>query len=170
MDKKTYLLWGLEALVITLIIGLTILGVREARNAQAVTDAGVGLTVDPNAGVYTAPKPEPDQDPEDSGGIAIPGWGSITIAANETEVDVNLMNPEDNAERYELVFTIYLDGEEEPIAQTGRIPAGKSALRLKLERALEPGEYQASILVQPYRVDSLAQTNNAVIETVLIAE
>ena len=55
-------------------------------------------------------------------------------------------------------------------AETGLIPAGKSALKLKLAKPLEPGTYEATVLVQPYRVDDQSKTNNAEIKTVIIAE
>ena len=85
-------------------------------------------------------------------------------------MDVNLKNPEENEGKYDLAFTITLDGENEPIAETGLIPAGKSALKLKLTKPLEPGTYEATVLVQPYRVDDQSKTNNAEIKTVIIAE
>ena len=76
----------------------------------------------------------------------------------------------ENEGKYDLAFTITLDGENEPIAETGLIPAGKSALKLKLTKPLEPGTYEATVLVQPYRVDDQSKTNNAEIKTVIIAE
>ena len=55
---------------------------------------GMGLTVDPNSGIYVAPEKTETEDA--ASGIAIPGWGSITIPANTTAVDVNLKNPSEN--------------------------------------------------------------------------
>lgn len=130
--------------------------------------AGVGLTVDPDSGTFV--EPEIEELENSSEGIAIPGWGSITVKAGETEVAVNLKNPEENRDRYDLTFTIILDGEEEALAGTGLIPAGKSALKLRLAKPLEPGTYDATVLVQPYRVDDGSKTNNAEIKTVIIAE
>ena len=83
---------------------------------------------------------------------------------------MNLQNPEDNADKYDMSFTITIQGEDEPIAKTGLIKAGESALKLKLSHALEVGEYEATVLVQPYRVDNKSTTNNAEIDTVLVVK
>ena len=69
-----------------------------------------------------------------------------------------------------MSFTIYLKGEDEPIAETGLIPPGESALKLELSEALEAGEYEAIVHVQPYRIADGSATNNADIETILIVE
>ena len=158
---KTYLWYGLTALLVVALIVIVMLCTQPGTAAS-----GIGLTVDPDAGTYVAPKAETAADT--SGGIAIPGWGSITIPAGQTEVDVNLMNPEDNAGKYDMMFTVTLAGEDEPLAETGLIPAGQSALKLHLAKPLDPGEYDATVLVQPYRTDGSA-TNNAEIQIVLIA-
>lgn len=154
-------------LVVIAVIVAAILCIKFSSD-QDGEKAGVGLTVDPDSGTFV--EPEIEELESSSEGIAIPGWGSISIAAGETEVMVNLENPETNKGRYNLAFSIILDGEEEPIAETGLIPAGKSALKLKLTKPLEEGRYDAFVLVQPYRVDDGSKTNNAEIKTVIIAE
>jgi len=129
--------------------------------------AGMSLELDPYAGSYIDADFEVDQK---SGGIAIPGWSSIHVEANKTLVDVNLTNPEDNIGKYDMVFSLYLTGEEKALAETGLIPAGKSALKLELGHELSPGEYPAVIHVQPYRVSDGSATNNANVETMLIVK
>ena len=167
MFKNNMLRYTIEALVIAAVIIAVILCVKFS-NFKNNDGAGVGLTVDPDSGTFV--EPEIEELEKNDGGISIPGWGSINVAANETSVDVNLKNPEENENKYDLAFTITLDGEDEPIAETGLIPAGKSALKLKLTKPLEPGTYEATVLVQPYRVDDQSKTNNAEIKTVIIAE
>ena len=49
------------------------------------------LEIDPNAGALITPTPAP-QEP----GVAIPGWGSMTIPAGVTEVQTSMQNPEAN--------------------------------------------------------------------------
>ena len=133
------------------------------------TSAGMGLTVDPYSGSFVQPEKTAAEE-ESTGGIAIPGWGSIRIQAGEKLVDVNLENPTDNEGKYYLSFTVYLKGEDKVLAETGLIQPGESALKLSLSKALEPGEYEAVVLVQPYRMADGSTTNNAEIETILIAE
>ena len=129
---------------------------------------GMGLTVDPNSGIYVAPEKTETEDA--ASGIAIPGWGSITIPANTTAVDVNLKNPSENEGKYNMTFTLTLDGEEEPLAETGLIRPGESALKLNLSRPLEAGEYKAYVHVQPYRISDNSATNNANIGVTLIVK
>ena len=166
MCKKNILRYAVQTLIIAaIIVGAVLVVTNSIENNDS---AGVGLTVDPDSGTFV--KPEIEELEKSDGGISIPGWGSINVAANETTVDVNLKNPDENEGKYDLAFTITLYGENEPIAETGLIPAGKSALKLKLTKPLEPGTYEATVLVQPYRVDDQSKTNNAEIKTIIIAE
>ena len=135
---------------------------------RTAENAGIGLMFDPNSGIYT-PKTN-DADETEHSGIAIPGWDHIEIEADKTDVKVNLINPEDNADRYYMKFTIYLDGEDEPLAETGLIRGGESALELHLTHPLSAGEYPATVHVQPYRVQDSTPTNNADIELMLIVK
>ena len=167
MCKNNFMRYAVQTLIIAAIIVGAVLVVTNSIENNS-DGAGVGLTVDPDSGTFV--EPEIEELEKSSDGISIPGWGSINISANETAVDVNLKNPDENEGKYDLAFTITLDGENEPIAETGLIPAGKSALKLKLAKPLEPGTYEATVLVQPYRVDDQSKTNNAEIKTVIIAE
>ena len=159
MNKKSLIKYGVAALVLAAaaIALVTVVSIKPMEKEEE----GMGLTVDPYSGTYVAP---------DSGGIAIPGWGSIRIKAGEKLVDVNLENPADNKDRYNMSFTLYLKGETEPLAETGLIQPGESALKLELSRPLKAGEYEATVHVQPYRLPDNSPTNNADIETILIVE
>lgn len=166
MSKDKLIGCGIAALVLLLVI-IVLAVVLWPRPVDE--SSGMGLTVDPYSGTFVAPE-KTEVAEESRGGIAIPGWGSISIKAGETLVDVDLENPIDNKDRYNMSFTIYLKGEEEPIAETGLIPPGESALKLELSEALEAGEYEAIVHVQPYRIADGSATNNADIETILIVE
>ena len=48
----------------------------------------VELQIDPNAGELVTPTPAPTEP-----GVAIPGWGSITLPAGVTEAATTLKNP-----------------------------------------------------------------------------
>ena len=166
MNKKSLIKYGVAALVLAAaaIAMVTVVSIKPMEKEEE----GMGLTVDPYSGTYVAT--EKAETEEDSGGIAIPGWGSIRIKAGEKLVDVNLENPADNKDRYNMSFTLYLKGETEPLAETGLIQPGESALKLELSRPLEAGEYEATVHVQPYRLPDNSPTNNADIETILIVE
>ena len=135
---------------------------------RTAENAGIGLMFDPNSGIYT-PKTN-DADETEHSGIAIPGWDHIEIEADKTDVTVNLINPEDNADRYYMQFTVYLYGEDEPLAETGLVRGGESALELHLTHPLSAGEYPATVHIQPYRVQDTTPTNNADIELTLIVK
>ena len=166
MSKEKIIKYSLIGLILlAIIIALTIILWPKAPD----NSGGMGLTVDPYSGSFVQPE-KAEETAESTGGIAIPGWGSIHIQAGEKQVDVNLENPTDNEGKYYLSFTVYLKGEDKVLAETGLIQPGESALKLSLNRALEPGEYEAVVLVQPYRMADGSATNNAEIETIHIAE
>ena len=131
------------------------------------------LKIDPNAGALITPTPAPTEP-----GVAIPGWGSITLPAGVTEAATTLKNPEANEGWYYLTFEMRLPtvdeetGEEsyEVLFTTGLIPPGQYCNQVTLTRALEPGEYNVILHVQPYRMSDKTPTNNADTETVLIVE
>ena len=130
---------------------------------------GVGLVVDPNAGDYEEITTEAQQ------GIAIPGWGEITMPPNQTEnIVVDFYNPEANDGKYYLTFELYLtneDGSKDVLYKSDLIPPGKHIQRITLARGLEPGEYEATMHVQPYKMDgTLASTNNLDAKTKLIVK
>ena len=166
MSKEQIMKYSMIGLILlAVIVTLTVMLWPKAPD----TSAGMGLTVDPYSGSFVQPE-KAAEDTESTGGIAIPGWGSIRIQAGEKLVDVNLENPTDNEGKYYLSFSVYLKGEDKALAETGLIQPGESALQLSLSTALEPGEYEAVVLVQPYRMADGSATNNAEIETILIAE
>ena len=166
MSKEKIIKYSMIGLILlAIIVALTIILWPKTPD----TSAGMGLTVDPYSGSFVQPEKTAAEE-ESTGGIAIPGWGSIRIQAGEKLVDVNLENPIDNEGKYYLSFSLYLKDQDNPLAETGLIQPGESALKLSLNRALEPGEYEAVVLVQPYRMADGSATNNAEIETILIAE
>ena len=84
MNKKSLIKYGVATLVLAAaaIALVTVVSIKPMDKEEE----GMGLTVDPYSGTYTAP--EKAETEEDSGGIAIPGWGSIRIKAGEKLVDV----------------------------------------------------------------------------------
>ena len=139
----------------------------ETQNVQPTVTATPApkLEIDPNAGALVTPTPAP-QEP----GVAIPGWGSMTIPAGVTEVQTAMQNPEANEGWYYLTFELRLKDTNEVIFTTGLIPPGQYCNKVTLTRALEPGEYAAIVHVQPYRISDQSPTNNADMETVLIVK
>ncbi len=146
---------------------------QPASSPTATPTATVQLEIDPNAGELVTPTPAPTEP-----GVAIPGWGSITLPAGVTEASTTLRNPDANADWYYLTFEMRLPtvdeetGEEtyEVLFTTGLIPPGQYCNQVTLTRALESGEYDVILHVQPYRMSDLTPTNNADTETRLVVE
>ena len=75
------------------------------RNKMCIRDR---LEIDPNAGELVTPTPAPTEP-----GVAIPGWGSITLPAGVTEAATTLKNPEANEGWYYLTFEMRLPTVDE---------------------------------------------------------
>lgn len=129
------------------------------------TPQGGGLIIDSDAGDYVAPTPTGSIP-----SVSIPGWGSITIPANQQTVSVNLYNPEKNEGRYYLTFKLVLSDTGEVLYESNAVPPGKHIQSITLSRALPAGTYDAVIHVQPYRMSDETPTNNADMKTVLIVK
>lgn len=151
----------LLCLIVYLVFSIT----SNGQEKYTASDSTAQLAIDPNAGELITPEAE-QQEP----GVAIPGWGSMTIQAGVTEVQTSLQNPEANEGWYYLTFELRLKDTNEVIFTTGLIPPGQYCNQVTLTRALEKGEYAAIIHVQPYRISDQSPTNNADMETVLIVE
>ena len=124
---------------------------------------GQGIVFEPNKPTESSQSALP--------GISIPGWKAIKLPAGKLGADVSLHNPDANAGYYDLSFTLKLADSEEVIFTTGSIPPGYKCSRVTLTRELEPGNYLATLFVQPYLQDEhQTPTNNAELEILLIVE
>lgn len=159
------ILIALIILLLLLLIGGGIYLLTQG-NGAAQRAGSTALSIDPNAGEYAAPDPE---ETDSDGGITIPGWGSISLPAGQTQVTVDFPNPAANADKYYLSFELRLKDTDETLCTTGLVPLGQTIQTITLSRALEAGEYAAVIRVQPYRMDEAqTPTNNADMETTLV--
>ena len=177
--KRKWLLLLLLLLLLLVIAGSVFAGTMMAKNRQMSDNSGdsvggIGLTIDENAGEKAESQSNSTEDT--APGVAIPGWGSITIPAGETEITtVDFYNPEANADYYYLTFELRIkdDSSEgyEVLYSSQLVPPGQHLQKITLTRPLEAGEYEAVIHVQPYKMDEAqTPTNNADMETKLIVE
>ena len=128
-----------------------------------VTSPPGGVVFDPNAGNKVD---DPENSTPQRPNIAIPGWATLTMPPNTTEITVDFYNPEANAGYYHMTFELRLVDETKPegyevLYTSGLVEAGKHIQKITLSRGLEPGTYQGYIHVQPYFADSMQPTNNA---------
>lgn len=174
--KRMQLIVALLAVAVLAVVAVLIWKSTQPEAAPTVTAAPTAtaeLEIDPNAGALITPTPAPTEP-----GVAIPGWGSITLPAGVTEASTTLKNPEANADWYYLTFEMRLSTVDEEtgaesyevLFTTGLIPPGQYCNKVTLTRALEPGEYNVILHVQPYRISDKTPTNNADMETVLVVE
>ena len=122
-------------------------------------DSGTGVGYEPSAQVI---KVSSDKDMETKKTTAVlpsvmmPGWDSITIPADETEIEegINLFNPSQNEGYYDLVFEIRADvdgdGIKETLCRTGKVAPGFAVTKLTLSEPVPEGEYDVDIFIQPY--------------------
>lgn len=176
-QKKTNmkLFIAIISLLLAVLIGTIAFFVIRGGQAQPDRDSGgVGYVVDPNAGKFVEQTTEAA---EQKPGVAIPGWGSITIPPMTTELTnmVNFYNPDANKYLYYLTFEIRLpdDSEQgyEVLYSSQLVPPGECIQSITLSRGLPEGEYDAVIHVQPFTMgESRTPTNNADMNTTLIVK
>ncbi len=130
------------------------------------SQSGANVELDPNAGEYTGSKPE------DKGGAAqgikIPGYPSITIEKDTTDVTMALLNPEGNPCYFK--FEIALKDGDETIYESKYVEPGKSISSVTLSKPLAEGEYPAVIKITTLSLDGKTPLNGANVETILIAK
>lgn len=159
----------MSALFLCLLMLFTICSCKKKKPDNSTITPG-GVQLDPNQGSYVDPN---QGNGTPSQGVSIPGWGTITIPANKTDVTVDFYNPEQNAGLYYLTFELRLpdaNGGYEVLYKSGLIQAGNHIQKITLSHGLAEGIYNAVIFVQPYRIDGITPTNNLETQTVLVVK
>lgn len=125
--------------------------------------------LDDDAGDYVKPTtPEVD-------GVAIPGWGKLTIPVNTSKnIVVDFFNPDANTDKYYLTFELRIPANNaqgyEVLYKSGLIEPGKHIQKINLSRGLPAGTYNAILHVQPYRMSDKSTTNNADLKLELVVK
>ena len=93
--------------------------------------------------------------------IAIPGYEKLSFAAGKTAQAVNLKNPAENACTFVLTLTME-DGET---LWTGKaLSPGEAFTRITLSRALDAGEYPATLHYDCFSLQDNTPLNGAEIQ------
>ena len=99
--------------------------------------------------------------PGSGANIAIPGYEKLDFAAGKTAQTVNLKNPAENACTF--VLTLTLEGGE--TLWTGEaLSPGEAFTRITLTKALDAGEYPATLHYDCYIIEDNRQLNGAEIQ------
>ena len=171
-DKKLKILVAVMA-VLLILCGTWIIwgGVpffpAAAPNDGGSSSQGGGLMIDPNATENLTVVQPP--------GVAIPGFGKMTIPAYTKELKgINLHNPTDNEGWYYLTFKLCLldkNGQvSEVLYESQLLPPGLYIQDITLSRGLAKGTYEAVMQVQPYRIADKSPTNNADLRLTIIVK
>ncbi len=123
--------------------------------------------MDENATEWDGVRPTPEATPEPVG-IKIPGYPTISLPANTTNVFLGIMNPEGNPCYF--TYTLYLKNTEEIIYTSKMVAPGKSITEATLNRALTPGEYPAVLNISTNSLTDGSPMNGANMETVLVVK
>ena len=96
--------------------------------------------------------------------IAIPGYEKLSFAAGKTAQTVNLKNPAENACTF--VLTLTLEGGE-TLWMGKALSPGETFTRITLSKALDAGEYSATLHYDCYTVKDNQPLNGAEIHLTL---
>ena len=97
--------------------------------------------------------------------IAIPGYEKLSFAAGKTAQAVNLKNTADNACTF--VLTLSLDESGETLWTGKALSPGEAFTRITLNRALNAGEYPATLHYDCYTIEDNQPLNGAEIQLTL---
>ena len=96
--------------------------------------------------------------------IAIPGYEKLSFAAGKTAQAVNLKNPAENSCTFVLTLTLE-DGEAFWTGKT--LQPGEAFTRITLTRALDAGDYPATLHYDCYTIEDNQPLNGAEIQLTL---
>ena len=98
--------------------------------------------------------------------IAIPGYEKLSFAAGKTSQAVNLKNPAENA----CTFVLALTPEGGETLWTGKaLSPGEAFKRITLSRALDAGEYPATLHYDCFSLNDNTPLNGAEIQLTIEA-
>lgn len=123
-------------------------------------DESQGVTLDKSAEGY-----EDESDvPEEQESIRFPGYPEITIEAGRGDIPIVLTNPETNPCYFQ--FSVRLDGGD-PIYESEWVKPGDAIRGFDLTTAIEPGDYEMSIVITTKSLDTEENMNGGNVKTIL---
>lgn len=80
--------------------------------------------------------------------ISFPSYRTVRILKTAKEIHLSLVNPSFN--KANLQFTLYLNGQKEPLLRTGLVQPGKAVQKVPLKESLKPGSYKVQLKMKAY--------------------
>lgn len=140
--NKNRLVIILIILLLSLLIGLAaVLRTHRTDNSSLITDD--------NAVPWNGEQSLPRAAQSHNDAIAIPGFDSLVLIANQTEQDVNFYNPKIN----DCLFVMTLYSDNEQLWQSGYIAPGNGYYQIELEKVLYAGKHNGRLRVQCFKSD-----------------
>ena len=154
-NKTNKILIGIIICLIAVIIGGAIYFTRgtDKDKENKTPDSAFEPNLDSNAS-ETASNDGNNEEADKPEGIRIPGYPSITVPADTTDIEMNLENPAGNP----CYFTFEL------------VEPGKAITNVTLSHGLENGEYPAVIKISTASLEDGSAMNGANVETTLIVQ
>ena len=167
MKSKNKMIFVCLAAVVVIAAVVVVLIVTNNKKSgtenETTKSAASELKLDENQGAYQEEETEPVQ----SRNIVMPGWTTLNIAADTTDIQrgIDFFNPEDNEGYYYMTFELFVDlagnGEYESIYKSGLVEPGNHIQKITLTKALPAGTYDAYVFIQPYRINDLEEPLNS---------
>jgi len=169
LSQRTLLLLAAGALLL-LAAGLA-LGLGWQRwfgPAEPEPAAAFSPQLDPSAQQWTGEQLPDKSEKKEAVGIKIPGYPSISLPADTTDVTVALLNPEGNPCYF--TFELALNDPEEVLYTSGMVAPGQVISQISLARPLAAGEYDATIRITTASLEDGSAMNGANVVTRLIVK
>lgn len=142
---------------------------EKSTNTSVSSSNNVNADIDPNAATWSdSSLKDKTGSSSASKGIKIPGYPSINLPADKTDVQVVLLNPEGNPCYF--TFEIVLDDKSQTIYTSKQVPPGSAVKNIKLSKPLSKGTYNATIKITTNSLVDMSPMNGANVRTQLIVE
>lgn len=156
----------MKVVIVTLCVAVTFAGIYIAVNYRNNTDVESAEEFNPE---FEEDQTREENEAGASGGIEIPGYSTITVPSGETGVSVNFYNPEGNSVYFEM--SLIITDTQEEIYKSKLLSPGQHLYEIELNRELEAGEYDMTILYGTYSMDEeYTPKNSATVNCVLVVE
>ena len=109
--------------------------------------------------------------PSAARGIRIPGYSVIPVPADQTQVKVDLYNPEDNGVYFQIAFLLRDGEEEELLYESKLLKPGQHLYDITLNRGLPAGDHPVTIRYSTFTTDGeFSPRNGATVECIIRAQ
>ena len=168
-NKTNKILIGIIICLIAVIIGGAIYFTRgtDQDKENKTPDSAFEPNLDSNAS-ETASNDGNNEEADKPEGIRIPGYPSITVPADTTDIEMNLENPVGNPCYF--TFELVLKDTNETLYTSKMVEPGKAITNVTLSHGLEKGEYPAVIKISTASLEDGSAMNGANVETTLIVQ